>query len=140
MLAGVVPLIVLTAIVTISLARQQQAAVDRGLSDTLTALATAVQNDLETSIKSPQTLATSQRLDDDDLPRFYEQEREVARRIRAQHGGRRILLIAITGYGREEDRRRALQAGFDAHVTKPVSPERLRELITGIAGNSAGSR
>jgi CheY-like chemotaxis protein len=40
-----------------------------------------------------------------------------------------MRLIAITGYGQPEDRTRALDAGFDAHVTKPVSPERLAELL-----------
>jgi signal transduction histidine kinase/ActR/RegA family two-component response regulator len=45
---------------------------------------------------------------------------EVARRIRASQGIRRPLLIAITGYGAPEDRQRALEAGFDAHTTKPV--------------------
>ncbi len=35
------------------------------------------------------------------------------------------LLIAVTGYGRDEDRRRALEAGFDVHLVKPVDPERL---------------
>jgi PAS domain S-box-containing protein len=54
---------------------------------------------------------------------------EVARRLRAAPGGDPIVLIAITGYGQVEDRRRALDAGFDAHLTKPVAPERLAELI-----------
>jgi signal transduction histidine kinase/ActR/RegA family two-component response regulator len=44
---------------------------------------------------------------------------EVARRLRARLGGR-ILLVALTGYGMPEDRARALDAGFDAHVVKPV--------------------
>jgi CheY-like chemotaxis protein len=39
------------------------------------------------------------------------------------------VLIASTGYGQAEDRRRALDAGFDAHVTKPVEPARLAEQI-----------
>ena len=40
-----------------------------------------------------------------------------------------VLLIALTGLGQEEDRQRALAAGFDHHLTKPVSPAGLRELI-----------
>jgi PAS domain S-box-containing protein len=53
---------------------------------------------------------------------------EVARSIRAQRGTEPIL-IAITGYGRADDRRRSLEAGFDAHLTKPVSPEQLDDLL-----------
>jgi CheY-like chemotaxis protein len=59
---------------------------------------------------------------------------EVARRIRARTGGESIVLVAVTGYGQNEDRRRALDAGFDAHVTKPVDPDRLAEVIA--AGRS----
>ena len=40
-------------------------------------------------------------------------------------GGERIRLIALTGYGQTEDRQRALAAGFDDHLVKPVEPERL---------------
>ena len=57
---------------------------------------------------------------------------EVARRLRAAPGGRGIGLIAITGYGQAEDQRRAYDAGFDAHLTKPVAPERLRQVIAGL--------
>ena len=44
---------------------------------------------------------------------------EVARRVRAVLG-RRIRLVALTGYGQPEDHHRTLEAGFDAHLTKPV--------------------
>jgi len=57
---------------------------------------------------------------------------EVARRLRAAPGGRRIGLIAITGYGQSEDQRRAYEAGFDAHLTKPVAPERLKQVMAGL--------
>jgi PAS domain S-box-containing protein len=54
---------------------------------------------------------------------------EVARRIRASESGRRMTLIALTGYGQPEDRRRVAEAGFDAHLVKPMTPEALRRLI-----------
>jgi len=54
---------------------------------------------------------------------------EVARRIRASRGIRRPLLVAITGYGAPEDRQRALDAGFDADVTKPVDYSTLISLL-----------
>jgi CheY-like chemotaxis protein len=44
-------------------------------------------------------------------------------RKRAPHG--RIRLIAVTGYGREEDIKRAFDAGFDHHIVKPADPESL---------------
>ncbi|NVJ06463.1 response regulator [Myxococcus sp. AM001] len=54
---------------------------------------------------------------------------EVARALRATDEGRDLVLIAVTGYGLEEDRRRALEAGFDEHLAKPVDLARLRELL-----------
>jgi CheY-like chemotaxis protein len=54
---------------------------------------------------------------------------ELARRIRRHPEGASIRLIAMTGYGRPEDRDRALQAGFDAHLVKPVEPAQLQELL-----------
>ena len=53
---------------------------------------------------------------------------EIARRVRAD-GGRRITLIALTGYGLPEDRRRTAEAGFDAHLVKPVDYEKLAEAL-----------
>jgi CheY-like chemotaxis protein len=52
---------------------------------------------------------------------------EVARRLRAEHGGCR--LIALTGYGRDDDRRRSREAGFDHHLVKPVDLEELTRLL-----------
>ena len=55
----------------------------------------------------------------------------VARRLRAALG-HRVTLVALTGYGQSEDRRRTSEAGFDAHLVKPVDPDVLsRALATG---------
>lgn len=54
---------------------------------------------------------------------------EVARSLRRESGGRAIALIAVTGWGQENDRRRALEAGFDHHLIKPVDPDRLAQLL-----------
>jgi signal transduction histidine kinase/ActR/RegA family two-component response regulator len=54
---------------------------------------------------------------------------EVARRVRAVLGNEQISLIAMTGYGQPEDRRRALQAGFDRYLVKPVDPAILSRLL-----------
>ncbi|HET7569935.1 MAG TPA: response regulator [Gammaproteobacteria bacterium] len=53
----------------------------------------------------------------------------VARQVRRDPGGERIRLIAMTGFGRDHDRRRALQAGFDQHLTKPARPEELQQAL-----------
>lgn len=53
---------------------------------------------------------------------------EVAKRIRESRG-RGVLIVAITGWGQEEDRLRAREAGFNHHFTKPVNFEVLLELI-----------
>ncbi|HZR07404.1 MAG TPA: ATP-binding protein, partial [Myxococcales bacterium] len=57
---------------------------------------------------------------------------EVARRLRATDAGKQILLVALTGYGRPEDRDRSLAAGFDAHLVKPVDPDELNALIASL--------
>jgi CheY-like chemotaxis protein len=56
---------------------------------------------------------------------------EVARRLRAD-GGAGLRLVALTGYGQPEDRARALDAGFDAHLVKPVEAEDLNRVLAGV--------
>jgi len=55
---------------------------------------------------------------------------EVARRMRAEPWGKGMMLVAVTGWGLEEDRRRSQEAGFDAHIVKPVDPNVLTDLLT----------
>ena len=57
---------------------------------------------------------------------------EAARRIRAALGPR-VVLVALTGWGQEEDKRRAHAAGFDRHVTKPAEPDVVESLIASAA-------
>ncbi len=54
---------------------------------------------------------------------------EVGRRLRATAPGRKPLLIAVTGYGRDEDKRRCEEAGIDLHLLKPADPEALLRLL-----------
>jgi two-component system CheB/CheR fusion protein len=58
---------------------------------------------------------------------------EVARRLRSEPGLSGMLLVAVSGHGRREDRDRALAAGFDCHLTKPLEPRQLRLLLDGCA-------
>jgi len=54
---------------------------------------------------------------------------EVAQRLRTRPWGREMVLIAATGWGQEEDRRRSAETGFDAHLVKPVDPDALLQLL-----------
>jgi len=58
---------------------------------------------------------------------------DVAREIRRQSWGARMMLVALTGWGLDEDKRRANEAGFDHHFTKPISPADLEKLLDELA-------
>ena len=62
---------------------------------------------------------------------------EVARFIRHQRWGEQIVLVALTGWGQEEDKRKAAEAGFDHHFTKPVSPADIANLMARLHAESA---
>ena len=62
---------------------------------------------------------------------------EIARRVRAANGWAvRPTLVAITGYGQPADRTRAIEAGFDLHLPKPVEPQRILDLVAATAATS----
>jgi CheY-like chemotaxis protein len=54
---------------------------------------------------------------------------ELARRLRQEPGLENVLLVAVSGYGQEEDRRRSQEAGFDRHLVKPIGRAVLEELV-----------
>jgi len=56
----------------------------------------------------------------------------VARSIREHPWGRQIYLVAITGWGKNDDKQRAREAGFDVHLVKPIDPETLNRLLASI--------
>ncbi len=60
---------------------------------------------------------------------------EAARRIREQPWGKDMLLVALTGWGQDDDRRRSQDAGFDHHLVKPVDPEVVAKLISSLPTN-----
>jgi signal transduction histidine kinase len=62
---------------------------------------------------------------------------EAARRLRQQSSSEKMLLVALTGYGRAEDVERAHAAGFDRHLVKPAEPAEVRRLL---ASATAGAR
>lgn len=65
---------------------------------------------------------------------------ELARRVRRLAPLRNIRLIAVTGYGQEQDRERSRQAGFDVHLVKPVNMDELRNAIAGASEGFAADR
>jgi CheY-like chemotaxis protein len=64
---------------------------------------------------------------------------DAARRIQDQRGGDEIVLVALTGWGQEHDRRRSKEAGFDQHMTKPVEYETLKKLLNALPSAGAAS-
>lgn len=65
---------------------------------------------------------------------------EVCHRLRQADWGRAMVIVALTGWGRDADRQRTDAAGFDRHLTKPVDPEMLRDILAApaTAANRAG--
>lgn len=57
---------------------------------------------------------------------------EACQQIRALPDGKDMTLIAVTGWGQEDDRQRAVEAGFDRHLVKPVEPKVLMEILAGL--------
>jgi CheY-like chemotaxis protein len=82
--------------------------------------------DGESAVEETQSFKPDLILLDIGLPRI--DGYEIARRIRRT--GCTARLVAVTGYGREEDRERAIEAGFDLHLLKPVEPDALQRLMT----------
>ena len=62
---------------------------------------------------------------------------EICRRLRETPWGKRLTIVALTGWGQEEDRRRSKAAGFDTHLVKPVDSELLLELLADVGGPRA---
>jgi two-component system CheB/CheR fusion protein len=62
---------------------------------------------------------------------------EVARALRADQTLCATCLVALTGYAQLEDQRRAAEAGFDKHLSKPPTPEQIEEVLSQAAGRSS---
>jgi CheY-like chemotaxis protein len=58
---------------------------------------------------------------------------DACRRIRQTPWGQEVVIIAATGWGQEEDRRRSQEAGFTYHLVKPVDPTALEKLIASVS-------
>jgi PAS domain S-box-containing protein len=96
---------------------------------------TAIAHDGKGALEVAETLRPAIVLLDIGLPGMS--GHEVARRLRAAPWGQELRLIAVTGWGHEADRAKSLEAGFDAHLTKPIDPEMLLQHIARAARNVA---
>jgi signal transduction histidine kinase/CheY-like chemotaxis protein len=102
-------------------------------ADSLAVLLRLMGNDVRTARDGPAALeaAGAYRPDvvllDLGLPRMSGYE--VCRRLREGHFANGPLVVALTGYGQDEDRRRTREAGFDHHLVKPVNPDELGEVL-----------
>ena len=63
---------------------------------------------------------------------------EVARRMRLEAWGRNAVLIALTGWGQEQDKQAAKAAGFDEHLTKPVDPDDVERILADLLRDAPG--
>jgi len=62
---------------------------------------------------------------------------ETVKRIRQERGNVHVIIVAVTGWSRDEDKRRAYEAGFDLHVAKPMDVEKLKQLLALLDPESA---
>ena len=58
---------------------------------------------------------------------------KLAQRLRATPWGHGAVLVAVTGWGQEQDRQRAIEAGFDQHLVKPIAAETVESLLQSLA-------
>jgi two-component system CheB/CheR fusion protein len=124
------------------LARQRILLVDdnRDAADSLAKLLTILGAEVEIASDGPGALAAFERSHPDavllDIGLPGMDGYEVARRLRALPAGGGVSIIALTGWGQEEDKRRAREAGFDRHLIKPVDLGVLRALLGSVAPGS----
>src|SRR5262245_581519 len=92
--------------------------------------ATATASDGLEAITAAETFRPDVALLDIGLPKLNGYE--ACTRIREQPWGQGMVLIAVTGWGQEDDKRRSREAGFNFHLVKPVDPAALEKLLAGL--------
>ena len=106
------------------------------LADSLAMLLRLEGHEVEIAYSAPGTFEAVQRLKpevvflDIGLPQM--DGYEIARRLRADPSAKQVHLIALTGYGQEQDRERAREAGFGAHLVKPADIEVVNQILTSL--------
>ena len=119
-------------------ARRRLLVVDdhRESADTLAMLLTVMGHEVETAYEGSAAIELAARTKPDavllDIGLPVMNGYEVARALRNSMDGSRLVLIAVSGYGQDDDRRRSREAGFDHHLVKPVGPVELADIIDAI--------
>jgi signal transduction histidine kinase/ActR/RegA family two-component response regulator len=107
---------------------------DRDVANTCSLLLSLAGHEVHTVYDGPTALAAAGPLRPDvvllDLGMPGMDGYEVARRLRRQPDLRDVVLVALTGWSHDDDRRRSREAGFDRHLTKPVDPAALKQAVT----------
>ncbi len=121
-------------------ARRRVLVVDdnRDAADMLADLLRELGHTVEVAYDGPSAVSAAARFEPDvalvDIGLPVMDGHQVAGHIRQDPSTTKVRLIALTGYGQEADKRRALDAGFDAHFVKPIDLHRLTSIIAGDAG------
>jgi len=105
-------------------------------ADTLTMLLALRGHQVETAYEGEAALGAAEQFEPDvvllDIGLPTIDGFEVCRRLRATPAGAALTIVAMTGWGQPEDKQRALQAGFDAHLTKPADHALLAQVLAGV--------
>ncbi len=113
----------------------------KDVADSLAMMLRLTGNDICTAYDGEQALAAAEEFRPDvvlldiGLPKL--DGHEACRRLRQQPWSAGMVIVAVTGWGQEEDRRRSHEAGFDQHMVKPVDPQALMKLLTELNGAKA---
>ena len=116
---------------------------NRDSADTLAALLDAWGHEVRTLYDGPSALAAAAEFQpnvvllDIGLPKMNGYE--VAAQMRKSPNGRSMILVAFTGYGQDEDRRRVREAGFDHHLVKPLEPAALEKILDSVIADAAAA-
>jgi CheY-like chemotaxis protein len=109
--------------------------------DSLSMLLRAMGHEIHTAYDGEDAVAVAQKqrpdavLLDLGMPRLNGYD--ACRRIRAQRWGKEMFIVAVTGWGQEEDRRRSREAGFDDHLVKPVDTVALMKVLASLPSGRA---
>ena len=113
---------------------------NRDSADTMTALLRAWGHDVRTLYEGQSVVSMVDEYQPDvvlldiGLPKINGYD--LARQLRQSEDSRRIVLVAFTGYGQDDDRRRVREAGFDHHLLKPLEPEALEKIIDSVPAHA----